>query len=112
MVTNTYDGSGRVAQQQDGGGNLTSFEYTVDSSGTRTKITPPSGNYVWHYYDLAYNLTQVIDGEGHQAQFTSDSQGRWSGPWTKAVPPGRSFMMPEEIRLWPWTDRGYGPIRF
>ena len=78
VPTNTYDASGRVTQQQDGGGNLTTFEYTIDSSGTKTKVTPPSGNYVWHYYDLAYNLTQVIDGEGHQAQFGSDSQGRLS----------------------------------
>jgi RHS repeat-associated protein len=84
LLTNTYDGSGRVAQQQDGGGNLTSFEYNVDSSGTRTKITPPSGNTIWHYYDLAYNLTQVIDGEGHQAQFSSDSQGRLFGAMDKS----------------------------
>ena len=83
VLTNTYDGSGRVAQQQDGGGHLTTFEYTVDATGTRTKVTPPSGNFVWHYYDPAYNLTKVIDGEGNQANFTSDSRGRLAGAFGK-----------------------------
>lgn len=76
ILTNTYDGSGRVTQQRDGGNYTTTFEYTVDSSGTKTKVTPPSGNSVWHEYDLAFNLVKVKDGQGNSANLVYDSLGR------------------------------------
>ena len=76
VVTNAYDGSGRIIQQTDGAGHVTTYQYTVDASGTTTTITPPSGHAYTHVYDLAYNLVKVIDGEGHQATFSADSQGR------------------------------------
>ncbi|MFI5166786.1 MAG: RHS repeat-associated core domain-containing protein [Thermoanaerobaculales bacterium] len=80
VVTNAYDGSGRVVQQTDGAGHVTTYQYNVDpSSGTTTTITPPSGNAVTHVYDLAYNLISSTDGEGRQAAFATDLQGRLSG---------------------------------
>ncbi len=75
VLTNTYDSSGRVIQQKDGGTQTTTFEYTEDSSGTKTRITPPSGNSVWHYYDKGFNLVKIIDGLGNAASFSSDSRG-------------------------------------
>jgi RHS repeat-associated protein len=77
VVTNTYDPvSGRITGQTDALGHTTTFAYTIDSSGTTTKITPPSGNFVSHTYDVGYNITKVIDGEGYQATFTPDQNGK------------------------------------
>lgn len=79
VITNAYDGAGRVVQQTDGAGGVTSYAYAVDASGTTTTITPPSGHAVTHVYDLAYNLVRVVDGEGHVATFGSDGKGRITG---------------------------------
>ena len=83
VVTNAYDGSGRVAQQTDGAGNVTTYQYAVDASGTTTTITPPSGNAVTQVYDLANNLLSSTDGEGHAGVFATDSLGRLAGATDK-----------------------------
>lgn len=79
VITNAYDGTGRVVQQTDGAGGVTSYAYAVDAAGTTTTITPPSGHAVTHVYDRAYNLVRVVDGEGHEASFGADGRGQLTG---------------------------------
>jgi RHS repeat-associated protein len=76
VLTNTYNATGRIIQQKDGANNITTYTASTDAGGTRVKITPPSGNAVWQYYDRAWNLTRVIDGEGKEANLVSDPHGR------------------------------------
>ncbi len=91
VVTNAYDATGRVAQQTDGAGHVTTYVYGVDATGTTTTITPPSGHTVTHVYDRAYNLVQVVDGEGHEATFGTDGQGRITGAVDKNDKASGSF---------------------
>lgn len=79
VVTNAYDAAGRVVQQTDAGGGVTTYAYAVDTSGTTTTVTPPSGQAVTHVYDRAYNLVRVVDGEGHEASFGADGRGQLTG---------------------------------
>jgi RHS repeat-associated protein len=76
VLTNEYNGEGRISQQTDGAGHVTTYAYTLDSAGTITVVTPPSGNAIQHHYDTALTLIKVIDGEGNQAQFECDRSGQ------------------------------------
>ncbi len=75
-VTNVYDSSGRVSQQSNALGQITTFQYYSDPLGSHTCITPPSGNVIWQYYDAKRNLIRSVDGEGYTATFNSDDNGR------------------------------------
>ncbi|HPW56069.1 MAG: hypothetical protein KA072_09840 [Thermoanaerobaculaceae bacterium] len=91
VITNAYDGTGRVVQQTDGAGGVTSYAYAVDAAGTTTTITPPSGHAVTHVYDRAYNLVRVVDGEGHEASFGADGRGQLTGAVDKNGKASGSF---------------------
>lgn len=91
VITNAYDGAGRVVQQTDGAGGVTSYAYAVDAAGTTTTITPPSGHAVTHVYDRAYNLVRVVDGEGHEASFGADGRGQLTGAVDKNGKAAGSF---------------------
>jgi YD repeat-containing protein len=58
FVTNTYDELGRVIEQRDGRGNLTS----VYVAGRRTELAEPSGNrHVWYFDPLGKAVLDVQD---------------------------------------------------
>jgi RHS repeat-associated protein len=75
-LTNSYDSSDRVVEQQDAAGHSTTYGYTSGASGLTVLITPPSGNAVTHLYDNAHNLVRVVDGEGLAATFAHDDAGQ------------------------------------
>ncbi len=58
LVTNSYDGQGRLSAQQDAGGNATS--YTYDDAGNTT-VTDPLGNQRIYMNDENYRLVNATD---------------------------------------------------
>lgn len=75
-LSNFYDSSDRVVEQQDAAGHSTTYVYTSGASGLTVLITPPSGHAVSHLYDTAHNLVRVVDGEGYAATFAHDDAGQ------------------------------------
>jgi YD repeat-containing protein len=60
LVSNTYDGSGRVTNQYDALNNHTQLAYDTPSAG-QTTVTDPAGNQHVYSYDALYRLiTQTI----------------------------------------------------
>ncbi|MCB2180396.1 MAG: hypothetical protein KQH63_00035 [Desulfobulbaceae bacterium] len=82
-IRNQYDAEGRVEEQTNALDQVTTYEYTVSPSETVVKMTPPSGNYVFHYYDTAHNITKIIDGEGGVADFRYNDKGQRLGQTDK-----------------------------
>ncbi len=94
-VANTYDASGRVVQQRDGLGALTTMSYgpgqtlLTDPRGHRTTYTfdgrmrlltqqdvvSASTFTVAYSYDAAGNRTSVTDRNGNRSDFTYDNRG-------------------------------------
>jgi RHS repeat-associated protein len=94
-LTNTYNDSGQVTQQQDEAGRTTSFAYAPD----QTTITDPDGNvtvesYVagvlasitkgsgtssaetWSYgYDMTFGVSSITDPNGHLWTASYDANG-------------------------------------
>ncbi|MCB0200866.1 MAG: right-handed parallel beta-helix repeat-containing protein, partial [Anaerolineae bacterium] len=94
FVDNTYNADGRVVEQRDADGNLTTFVYDIPNH--RTLVTDPLGRQtVYQYdadlrllsktdalgnvesytYDAANNRTSVTDKRGHTAGYSYDLRG-------------------------------------
>lgn len=76
-VSNTYDAQGRVITQQDGRGNITTFEYTGDLANyiiTSAKVTYPDGVERTHSFNLL--LPTSIEGSGTDVKFDYDSNNK------------------------------------
>ncbi|MCA1833756.1 MAG: type IV secretion protein Rhs, partial [Actinobacteria bacterium] len=69
VVTNLYDGSGRVTRQTDQLGRATNFDYT--SMPSTTKVTDPKGNVTLYNYNYGV-LTAMTRGWG------SGNESTWS----------------------------------
>jgi RHS repeat-associated protein len=103
IVTNVYDGEGRVIEQQDGNDNVTVFQYdtpeanrttvidtvtvgdefqvlqTIHTHGGRHKlllsVENPLGHTVTYDYDDSSNRTSITDRNGNTTEFTYDDRG-------------------------------------
>ena len=91
-VSNTYDGEGRVTQQTDGNGNVTTFAYGAEAEFKKTTITNPDTTQIDHLhsqnnlllmirypigsisyaYDDNNNRTAIVDRNGNVANFVYD----------------------------------------
>ncbi len=94
-VANVYDANGRVTQQTDGNGNITTFTYGTEGEFKKTTITYPDTTEADHLHSTnnllllirypqgsvhyAYNddmsRTQIIDRNGNVTNFAYDSHG-------------------------------------
>jgi RHS repeat-associated protein len=62
VVTNNYDGAGRVDVQTDELGRETTFSYTADGAGSLTVVTDAEGNETAHFYDASHFLRVKVAG--------------------------------------------------
>ena len=94
LVTNTYDPTtGRLTQQQDSLGDVTTFAWNASSTtstmtdarggtwtdvytnGLLTSNADPLGDTTSYTYDAGFNTTAVTDPDGHTTTMTYDASG-------------------------------------
>jgi RHS repeat-associated protein len=68
LVTNGYDSSGRVIQQTDANGTLTTFAYNTPGAG-QTTVTDPTGLKHIYAYDALYRLIAQTAPTGDKVTF-------------------------------------------
>ncbi len=120
ILTNTYDGQGRIIAQRDGLNHLWSADY---SSG-QTAVTAPEGGTATYGFDGQGRLISEADALGHTTSYGYDSQGNinsvhrpggadWSlsydtaGNLSSATDPGggvRAYAYDGHNRLTSYTD--------
>lgn len=70
-VSNTYDASGRVTQQVNAAGAVTTFTYNTG----QTVVTDPLGHTTTYAYDFFYHLVSETDANGNITDYTYDGNG-------------------------------------
>jgi len=76
VVRNHYDDQNRVQWQENAEGGRGEITYALEpDGGMAVTIAPPSGHAAQHRYDAAFNITEVIDGNGGTASFGYSSSG-------------------------------------
>jgi len=73
FVINTYDDSGRVSQQQDALGNVTTFIY---GPGRQTRVIDPLGHQTIYVYDSDGRITTEIDALAKTESYTFDGNNQ------------------------------------
>ncbi len=76
VVENTCDANGRVIEQLDGNGNLTSFAYDVPVAGNTT-ITDSLGHQTIHTHDNQLRLVEIKDPIGHTIYYAHDEDNNF-----------------------------------
>jgi len=71
VLTNTFDGSGRLSATKDGNGFTVSFSNNVP--GQTETVTDRNGNPTTYLYDTDGNVTQVTDALGNVTTSTYDT---------------------------------------
>ncbi|MBI1396846.1 MAG: Rhs family protein, partial [Betaproteobacteria bacterium] len=87
MVTNAYDGQGRVSSQTAPGNAVTTFTYTPTGSGpiTRTDVTDPLGHVTRMNFNAAGQMTSRIDAYGTARAQTTTFEYNAAGLRTAVV---------------------------
>ncbi|HLZ71272.1 MAG TPA: RHS repeat-associated core domain-containing protein [Dehalococcoidia bacterium] len=72
VLTNSYDGSARVATQQDGAGGTITYHYQTPNAGI-TQVVDQRGQSWTYYFNAALCTTDVVSPAGVRASWTYDS---------------------------------------
>lgn len=73
-LTNVFDSYGRVIQQINGRGKLSTFAYNTPGQN-KTTITDPKGRQTIHTYDAYLRMVSITDPCGNSDSYTYDNKG-------------------------------------
>jgi RHS repeat-associated protein len=78
IVSNTYDATGRVINQQDAYNQPTTIAYDTPSAGDATVTNPDNSQYTVHH-DSAFRKTYIMDESGFTKTYAYDTYSNENG---------------------------------